>query len=481
MGNKKRLGTWSESLFQGAGTQEQELDFVFQFLGYENDLIVIDRHGIVLRVSDQYEPHYGLPSNSIVGRSIYDLEREGVFKPSVTATALREQRKVTIMQLNLLGEHILATGIPIFGPDQTIKYVAGFNSVNTAGILTPTERLEKLREIVGNYNTELRVKHLRNMEKEHLVFNSSSMLRINETILQIADTNASALLTGETGVGKSMIARIIHKCSLRASGPMVEINCGAIPEALIEAELFGYVGGAFTGADAKGRIGKIQAAQGGTLFLDEIGEMPLNMQLRLLQVLQERKIVRIGSTQAVDVDFRLITATNRDLQRDVEQGRFRQDLYYRIHVVPIAIPALRERREDIVPLSIYFLKKYNAEYTKQVELSQQSFQRLEQYPWPGNIRELENEIERTVIMSKNGVADPAPFSQWVDLDSSPESSPMPNQEGRSYQSLMEEYEQSLFLQAYRTYGTSVAVGRALKIGQTTAARKLRKYLKKPIE
>lgn len=478
MKGKEYEVTASENTHAAQGLQMQELDIVFQLLGSENDLIVSDRNGIVLRVSDQYEMHYGLQPHSIVGRSIYDLEWEGVFKPCVTAIVLRKKRKVTVMQTNLLSQKILATGIPMFGADKQLKYVASFNSLNIAGMLTPAERLKKVREIVDSYETEIKEKHLRNMAKEHLIFNSHNMEQINRTILQIADTNASVLLTGETGVGKSMIARIIHKCSLRAPGPFVEINCGAIPESLIESELFGYVGGAFTGADAKGKIGKIQAAEGGTLFLDEIGEMSLNMQLRLLQVLQGKKIVRIGSHKEINVDFRLITATNRDLKHEISQGQFRMDLYYRIHVVPLEIPPLRERREDIIPLTVYFLSKYNAMYKKQIEFSKQTFSFLEKYSWPGNIRELENEIERAVIMSGSGVVESGQFSfklnpgQMIgDIHNSIDV-------GKTFQEMMEDYEREIIIHAHQKYTTSVEVGKALKIGQTTASRKLRKYVGK---
>jgi transcriptional regulator with PAS, ATPase and Fis domain len=318
MSNQTEKNDHKTSHNKKAWTLEQELDFVFQLLGPGNDLIATNPHGIVLRVSELYEEHFGLAPNTTIGRSIYELEQEGIFRPSVTMFVLREKRKVTLVQETKANGKILSTGIPVFGADKKIKYVVAFSSVSFTDTTTPLERFEKLLSIVDNYNTELREKHLQNMEKEHLIFNGDCMKRINETILQIADTNANVMLTGETGVGKSMIARIIHKCSLRASGPFIEINCGAIPETLIESELFGYVGGAFTGADARGKIGMIQAAEGGTLFLDEIGEMPVHLQLRLLQVLQEKKIVRLGSNQVIQVDFRLITATNRDLKHDVE-------------------------------------------------------------------------------------------------------------------------------------------------------------------
>lgn len=463
-------------IHQPEWTLDQELDFVVSLLGMENDLIVTSPSGVILRISELYEEHYGLKKNSIVGRSIYDLEREGIFRPSITVIVLREKRKVTLVHEIKGTGKILSTGIPVFDEHKKLKYVASFSSVSSYDTKTPGERFEKLLNIVNKYNLEVREKHLKNMKITDVIFHSKRMAQIYETILQIADTNANVVLTGETGVGKSMIAHVIHKSSQRTSGPFIEINCGAIPETLIESELFGYVGGAFTGADIKGKKGKIQAAEGGTLFLDEIGEMPLNMQLKLLHVLQEKKVVPVGGNQPVSVDFRLIAATNRDLQQDVEQGRFRIDLYYRIHVVPIHVPALRERPEDIYPLAMSFLDKFNKKYQKKVGLSEDLVERLCSYEWPGNIRQLENELERIVILSQDGVISSANMSEKIIYKVKPRSEDLLLDEGRPYQELMEEYERKIFTMAYQREKTSVAVAKALGIGQTTAARKLRKYV-----
>jgi two-component system response regulator PilR (NtrC family) len=206
------------------------------------------------------------------------------------------------------------------------------------------------------------------------------------------------LITGESGTGKELVARAIHENSLRAQAPFITINCGAFPETLLESELFGYMKGSFTGAN-ENRQGLFQAAHGGTLFMDEIGNMSLTMQVKLYRVLQEGKVRPIGSTEETDVDVRIIAATNKDFEKEIAEGRFREDLYYRLSVIPIQLPALRERREDIPLLARHFLERFRKSMEKPIEsLSPEAVHRLEAYDWPGNVRELENTMERAVAL-----------------------------------------------------------------------------------
>jgi transcriptional regulator with GAF, ATPase, and Fis domain len=216
----------------------------------------------------------------------------------------------------------------------------------------------------------------------------------------VAGTDSSVLISGETGTGKELIARAIHDLSKRKDRPLIKVNCAALPAGLIESELFGHEKGAFTGAISR-KIGRFELADGGTLFLDEIGDLPPGVQAKLLRVLQEHEFERVGGTQTIKVDVRLITATNRDLAKAVEENSFRTDLYYRLNVFPIHLPPLRERKEDIPLLTQYFINKYMTRMGKRIEkISQETMNRLIAYPWPGNIRELENIIERAVILSK---------------------------------------------------------------------------------
>ncbi len=242
-----------------------------------------------------------------------------------------------------------------------------------------------------------------------IVGTSDAMMNLIETIKKVAETETTVLITGESGTGKSLIARAIHFMSKRKDKPFVTINCAAIPETLLEAELFGYERGAFTGAYTSKR-GKFELANGGTIFLDEIGDMPLSLQAKLLRVLQDKEIERLGSEKILKVDVRIIAATNRDLRLLVKEGKFREDLYYRLNVVPIHVPPLRERKEDIPLLVEHFLSHFNSKYGKRVRISPEAMKVLIDYEWLGNVRELENTIERLVVMNEGtvGVSDLPP-------------------------------------------------------------------------
>ncbi|HEY5677093.1 MAG TPA: sigma-54 dependent transcriptional regulator, partial [Myxococcales bacterium] len=237
---------------------------------------------------------------------------------------------------------------------------------------------------------------------ESMVARSAAMHQVFEIVQKVAAVRTTVLITGESGVGKELVARAVHARGPRAQAPFVPVNCGAIPEGLIESELFGHAKGAFTGAQGA-KQGLFQAAQDGTLFLDEIAELPLNLQVKLLRAIQERSIRPVGEAADVEVDVRLVAATNRDLAAEVKTGRFREDLYYRLNVVQIRVPPLRERREDVLPLADHFLRRFGAELGRSgLHLSADARRRLDEYPFPGNVRELENLIERAVALSSGG-------------------------------------------------------------------------------
>ena len=357
--------------------EEKRMDILFEVMDNENDVTLADGKGVVLRVSDSYEDHFGLKKEEIIGKTVWELEDMGVFKPSVTAAVLEKKKNTTIMQKNKQGRDVLTTGVPVFGKDGEIAYVVSFNSIHIAGVTSLQSQYEQLNTMMQAYNQEINKLRLRDLREKKFIKKSKSMENISELISQIADTNASVLITGETGVGKSMVAKLIHENSNRSEGPFVEINCGTIPENLIESELFGYEKGSFTGANSKGKIGKIELAKGGTLFLDEIGEISLNLQIKFLQVIQEKLITRVGGLSKIEVDFRLITATNRDLEDDIHRGLFREDLFYRLNVIPIHIPPLRERREDVLPLILNALERFNSQYGRHIKLSADALQILE--------------------------------------------------------------------------------------------------------
>lgn len=452
--------------------KEKRLDILFQVMNNENDVTVTDGKGIVLRVSHSYEKHYGLKKEEIIGKNVYELEGMGFFKPSVTAAVLEAKRNITIIQKNRQGEDILTTGVPVFDKTGEIEYVVSFNSIHIAGVTSLQRQYERLNEMMKTYNQEVNKLRLRDLREKRFISKSKSMENISELVSQIADTNASVLITGETGVGKSMIAKLIHESSNRSEGPFVEINCGTIPESLIESELFGYEKGSFTGANSKGKIGKIELAKGGTLFLDEIGELSLNMQIKFLQVIQEKMITRVGGLTKIGIDFRLITATNRELEQDIQKGIFREDLFYRLNVIPIHIPPLRERKEDILPLIINFLERFNSQYGRNLKLSAGALRILERQSWPGNIRQVENLIERLVVTARGDYVVKEDLPDDLELEIMEQPLDMKG----TLKELLENYEQKIFLSMFKEHQTSVSVGKALGISQTTAARKLRKYI-----
>jgi formate hydrogenlyase transcriptional activator len=275
-------------------------------------------------------------------------------------------------------------------------------SVAAANALA-NEEIRKLREQLEEENIGLRTQLGQAPWFEEILAHSAALKRVLETIEQVATTDATVLITGETGTGKELLARAIHRRSPRARGPFIKVNCAAIPDTLLASELFGHERGAFTGAIER-RKGRFEQAHGGTLFLDEIGELPQEMQVLLLRVLQEREFERLGGTHTLQVDVRLVAATNRDLAEDVRAGRFRSDLYYRLNVFPVHIPALRERPEDIAPLVAHFAEKYATRFGRKISrIDRQTLDILQSHSWSGNVRELENVVERAVILSRDGV------------------------------------------------------------------------------
>src|SRR6185369_17018312 len=275
-------------------------------------------------------------------------------------------------------------------------------SVATANALA-NEEIRKLREQLEAENSSLRAQLGQAPWFEEILAHSAALHRVLETVEQVATTDATVLITGETGTGKELIARAIHRRSARARGPLVKVNCAAIPDTLLASELFGYERGAFSGAVER-RKGRFEQAHGGTLFLDEIGELPQEMQVLLLRVLQEREFERLGGTNTLQVDVRLVAATNRDLAEEVRVGRFRSDLYYRLNVFPVHVPPLRDRQEDIPPLVAHFAEKYGSRFGRKISrIDRKALDVLQAYSWPGNVRELENTVERAVILARGGV------------------------------------------------------------------------------
>jgi len=299
---------------------------------------------------------------------------------------------------------------------------------------------------------------------------SPAMQRVRDLAERVAQVDSTILITGESGVGKEVLARFIHEHSARAVGPFVAINCGAVPEGLLESELFGHARGAFTGA-TQDRTGLFEAAQGGTLFLDELGEVPLSMQVKILRALQEREIRRVGESRNRSVDVRVLAATNRDLAADIQTGRFRQDLYYRLRVVEIRIPPLRQRRDDILVLARHFLARSASRLRRKVSgLSPEAANHLLRYPWPGNVRELENTLERAVVLTRGSSIEPQDLP-----DELRGAAVTPVYSPANLRSL-EEVERDYVLAVLEAVGgNKLKAAETLKIGTSTLFRKLKQY------
>ena len=437
-----------------------------------DDMMLSDADGTILRVSETYEQNFGFAHDSIVGKSAFDLETAGVFTPCVTAEVIRQKKKITTTQtINRVHKNVMTVGIPLFDKAGALKYAVCFNTVSMEQINVIQQNYRNLQNSLQQYTQEIAELRIR-ATSTSIVVKSAAMQRLWTLIQNTANTKANILITGETGVGKSAIAKAIHNMSSRANGPFIEVNCAVLHENLIESELFGYEKGAFTGAASGGKIGKIELANHGTLFLDEIGELPHHIQSKLLQLIQEKTIERLSGTRRIELDFRLLVATNRNLEEEVQRGLFRSDLFYRLNVIRIHIPPLRQRPEDILPLAYQFLERFCREYGKQLTLSPRFVSFLEQFSWPGNVRQLENLMERLVITSQDPILDTTALPPDYGAHAAEAS---PSIAG-TLEERMNAYEGQIIRESYRRCRTTVAVAKDLGISQATAARKIAKYV-----
>lgn len=382
---------------------ELEIDAIVRYT--RSNIVVTDGEGILLRASPNCLSIYGKSADELIGRSVYDLEKEGVFSPSITIRVLKEKKEMQTMQHTQTNRVAMATGVPIFDDQGRLIRVISF-SYDLTEIEQLRGQYQNLQDQMKRYQTEIKGLRQKNTRVEGIVIQSKIMQQVWDLIHRVALSDATILLTGESGVGKSLYARTIHQASERKDHPFIEVNCGSIPESLFESEMFGYEPGSFTGAHKNGKAGLIEIADKGTLFLDEIGEIPLSMQAKLLKVIQEKKLIRVGGVQPRDVDFRIIAATNQNLEEMVEKGTFRKDLFFRINVIPIEIPPLRHRQDDISMLVQHCLKALNQKYGVKKQIDPRTMDSFLQYDWPGNVRELENVMERLVLTVNEPVITP---------------------------------------------------------------------------
>ena len=357
-------------------------------------LYITDGEGLTLRINRAIKRMTGLGEEDLVNKTMYELVDKGILSRSASVLVLDQKKPVTTTLTTVTGTHLLVSATPVFDEEGKIfRIVTSVRDISELNMLK--QRIEQLEGLRSHF--EFQMNQMRVKLSGDLIFKNRDMENIVYQAIKIAEVDSTVLLSGESGVGKELIATIIQRNSNRKNGPFIKLNCAAIPENLIESELFGYETGAFTGARKEGKPGLFELANEGTLLLDEIGDIPLHLQVKLLRAIQEREIIRVGGTKPIRIDVRIIAITNKDLEVMVKKGEFREDLYYRINVVPIYVPPLRERREDIPLLIRHFINNFNLRYNYKKDMEAEVIEALMCYSWPGNIRQLENLIERLIV------------------------------------------------------------------------------------
>ena len=452
-------------------------DYIEQLCDTFRDAIcVTDCEGIVVLVNRRHAELTGIPKEKMLGRRVQDMVQSGVFDTVLNTRVVRSGEKVSSVQNLFNGRTLLLDVHPVKNASDKVTYVVT--------VIRDVTALTELREEISAQRELLET--FQNLSSDAAgaggiqyprVLQSQAMQRLYAEAAAIADTDATVLLLGETGVGKDVVARHIHRQSRRADAPFIKVDCGSIPENLIETELFGYVPGSFSGASKHGKAGLVEAASSGTLFLDEIGELPMTMQSRLLRVLQDWEVLRVGATTPKKVDVRVIAATNKELEKEVAHGAFRSDLYYRLKMAVLNIPPLRKRRADILPLAQGFLTYYGRKYRKCARFSEEVEQILQNYSWPGNVRELENLVQGLLVTCKQGIIDARDLS-GIRPVAPGQGDPvagrgMPSIEGRSLKSIMKEVENALIEAGLKRYGSIGELSRHFQMDRSTIFRKVK--------
>lgn len=456
-------------------------EYLDQFLdAFKEGICISDVDGTIIHLNKRHGEITGIAREQMIGRSAMEFVHKGVLNVVLNPEVIRSGKPVTRVQTVSNGRQVILEGNPVF--DRQGKVVLCITFIRDVTMLAELrEQLTVQKELLDAFQQLSNVGEDQALSrKTPKIFTSNAMLKLYGEVNTIAETDATVLLLGETGVGKDVIARRIHSLSSRKNRAFIKVDCGSIPENLIETELFGYAAGTFSGGSKAGKIGLIEAAAGGTLFLDEIGELPMPMQTRLLRFLQDWEIMRVGSTTPKQIDVRIVAATNKNLERAIARGEFRSDLYYRLKVAVITIPPLRERQADILPLARMFLEFYANKYHRKMAFSEEAERVLLDYKWPGNVRELENLVQGLAVTCKNTVIRPSDIpitgvgkpvtvtrneSCSIDLD------------GKTYKEIMKELETKVLSAALERYGSITEVAKHFQVDRSTIFRKVKELEK----
>jgi len=432
-------------------------------------IFITDGEGNVVMINEESAKSGGLRAEDVLGRNMKELQRIGYVDESSILKSIQTGEKVTMIQSTGDEEQLFVTCIPLYTEGKRDLMICTEQNV------TELARLEKMladsRKINEQQENELKLLRRHVLDKNSgVIANSRRMKQVMQTAGRIAEFDTTVLILGESGTGKEVVADYIYQRSNREGKPFIKVNCAAIPVNLLESELFGYEKGAFTGARSQGKMGYFEMANGGTLFLDEIGDLPMMMQAGLLRALQDREIRRVGGEKTIPVDVRIIAATNANLPELIRRGDFRKDLFYRLNTARIEIPALRHRREDIIPLTRFFLQIFCQKYQLQRKITPEGLRLLRSASWPGNVRELKNAIERLVITSDDEISQ-AQVQELLSTDFDLAE----DNEDASLSQLLEECERAILSRYLKQCGTAAEAARRLKVNKSTISRKLHKY------
>jgi len=435
-------------------------------------IYITDGNGNTLLLNKESEKTGGMSREELRGKNMKDLVEMGYVEESSVIKAMESRTEENIIQKLGDGGQLYITGVPLIKNGKLDLVVCTERDITET--INLKELLKETEKIAEKYESELEYLRKKSLDNdEEIVCESFEMREVMEKAMRIAQLDTTVLLTGESGTGKELIANMIYKNSSRKENSFIKINCAAVPENLLESEFFGYEKGAFTGADKNGKIGIFELAKGGTLFLDEIGDLPVKMQSKLLRVLQEKEIFRIGGKETIPIDVRIIAATNIDLKKAIKEGSFREDLFYRLNIIPIDIPPLRIRKSDIRQLAFHFVKKFNKIYKMEKVITNDAVKALEKYDWPGNVRELSNVIERIMVgfdgtnITKFQVERQLPQNEKL-------SEKRHRQYNGSLQEMMELYEKEILVDLLSQNSAS-DVARLLNVNKSTISRKIKKY------